>query len=223
MKHYRDKVESLTPVDKDTLTRAYAYRGLAYHQKGEQNRAIEDLNKSLELKPDFGWAYGYRGMAYFKKGELDLAIKDFTKVMALEPNRAELADAYYHRGLAYANKGEVGLALKDYSRAIELSPYYAEAHNQRALIYCNTGDFDKAIDDFSQAILGNSVNGYYHRGIVWLRLQEWENARADFARAKRKQLDIIAKFRREFGSVPAFERDFGVSLPEDIAKMLTEK
>lgn len=215
-----DKAKSLSPHEKDRLTLAHVYRGQAYYQKGEYNRAIDDLNKALELKSDFALVYGYRGLAYAGIGELDLAIRDFSRTIQSKPKSAY---TYANRGIAYQKKGEIDRAIKDFSKAIELFPYYAEAHNRRGLIYHNAGDFDKAIADFSQAILGNSINAYYHRGIVWLRLQKWERAQVDFATARKKKLDIAAKFRSKFGSIADFERDFGVNLPEDIAEMLTEE
>ena len=214
---YNDSVAPLSRREKNELILSHVYRGIAYYQKGEYNRAIDDLNKALELKSDFALVYGYRGLAYAGIGELDLAIRDFSRTIQSKPKSAY---TYANRGIAYQKKGEIDLAIKDFSKAIELFPYYAEAHNRRGLIYRNTGDFDKAIADFSQAILGNSINAYYHRAIVWLRLQKWENAHADFATARKKKLDIAAKFQSKFGSIADFERDFGVNLPEDIADML---
>ena len=35
----------------------YIYRGLAYHHKGEYDRAIGDFTKAIELKPNYAGAY----------------------------------------------------------------------------------------------------------------------------------------------------------------------
>ena len=43
---------------------AYIHRGLAYHHKGEYDRAIEDFTKAIELKPNCASAYYDRGVAY---------------------------------------------------------------------------------------------------------------------------------------------------------------
>lgn len=220
-----DKVTSLSPSDKETLTRAYVYRGLAYYQKGEYVRAIEDFDKALELFPDFRWVYVNRGLAYEDKGDLDLAIRDFSKAITLKPDYIR---TYQERGRVYGSKGEYDRAIADFNKVMELTTSaatQASAYYGRAQVYVNKGNLDLAIHDLSQSIKFDSLprHTYYHRGIVWLRLQQWENARADFATAGRKKLDIAAKFLREFGSVLDFERDFGVQLPEDIAKMLTEE
>ena len=217
-----DKAKSLRPHEKDRLTLAHVYRGQAYYQKGEYNRAIDDFNTALELHPDFRWVYINRGLAYEDKGELDLAIKDFSKAIALKPDYIR---TYRERGRAYGSKGEYDKAIADFNKVMELTTNAAtlgSAYYGRAQVYLDKGELEQAIRDFSQSIKIDSLPAYpyYHRGIVWLRLQEWENARADFATAGKKKLDIAAKFRSKFGSIADFERDFGVNLPEDIADML---
>ena len=51
----------------------------------EFDKAIEDYNKSIELKPDYAKAYLGRGTVYREKGEADLALQDFRKVIELDP------------------------------------------------------------------------------------------------------------------------------------------
>lgn len=57
--------------------------------------------------------------------------------------------------------------------------------------------------------------------LAWLRLQAWENARADFVTARKKKEDIVSRFQSEFGSVLDFEREVGVRMPGDITALLT--
>ena len=46
----------------------------AYGNKGEQERAIRDLTKAIEIKPDYVDAYNNRGNVYNNKGRYDSAI-----------------------------------------------------------------------------------------------------------------------------------------------------
>ena len=62
------------------------------------------------------------------------------------------------------------------------------------------------------------------RGLAWLHLKKWQEAKSDLTAAKDMGLDIVALFQRDSynESVADFERKFGIKLPEDIAAMLTE-
>ena len=53
------------------MLRHITFEGVTYSDKGKQDRAIEDYNRAIELKPDFADAYNNRGIAYSKKGELE--------------------------------------------------------------------------------------------------------------------------------------------------------
>ena len=54
-----------------TFAQAYNYRGIAYGNTGEINRAIEDFNKAIQLKENYAEAYSNRGGAYRIKGDYD--------------------------------------------------------------------------------------------------------------------------------------------------------
>ena len=92
-------------------------RGIAYSDQGLHDRAIQDYDKAIELKPDFADAYNNRGNAYADKGAYDRAIQDYDKAIELKP---DFADAYNNRGNAYADKGAYDRAIQDYDKAIEL-------------------------------------------------------------------------------------------------------
>ena len=62
-----------------------ANRGAAYIDKGDFDRAIEDCNKAIELKPDYAEVYYNRGLTYGIKGDFDRTIKDCNKAIELNP------------------------------------------------------------------------------------------------------------------------------------------
>ena len=49
--------------------RAYSARGLVYYDRGDDDRAITDFSKAIELDSQNADAYNNRGMAYFRKGD----------------------------------------------------------------------------------------------------------------------------------------------------------
>ena len=57
-----------------------------------------DLDKVIELAPDFGYAYYNRGNRLSQQSDYHAAIVDYSKAIEYNPNFAE---AYYNRGLTY--------------------------------------------------------------------------------------------------------------------------
>lgn len=55
------------------------------------------------------------------------------------------------------------------------------------------GEVDLAIEDYTKAIelKPDYAEAYYYRGGSWLRLGEWEKARADIQTAREMKMDII--------------------------------
>ena len=80
-----------------------------------------------------------------------------------------------------------------------------------------------AINDYNMALAleHDNTDVYFKRGIAWLCLSEWENAKPDLTDAISKGADIKSDFNDEYGGIAEFEQQYGVELPEDIKVMLT--
>ena len=208
----------LNPVYAD----AYYNRGNAYLQKSEFDNAINDFSTAIERNPVYADAYSNRGTTYLQKGELDNAINDFTTAIELKP---VYADAYYNRGTTYLQKGELDNAISDFTTAIELNPDDFGVYNNRGVAHRKKDEFDKAIQNFDKAIELNpdSAAAYYNRGVTWMHLRKWNKAKADLTVAKDSGMDIIASFQNDYESVADFEKKNGVTVPEAIKEMLTQR
>ena len=65
------------------------------------------------------------------------------------------------------------------------------------------------------------VEAYYNRGMAFLHLREWKNAKKDLKSAENLQKNIVVEqFRADHKSIADFEQEHGVKLPADIAAML---
>jgi tetratricopeptide (TPR) repeat protein len=128
---------------------AYYNRGNAHRAKGENDRAIADYTRAIEINPKHANAFISRGMAYHAKGENDRAIADYTMAIVLNPKDVW---AYYNRGNAHRAKGENDLAIADYTRAIEINPKHANAFNNRGIAYAALGKREEAIADCRRAL-----------------------------------------------------------------------
>ena len=152
-----------------------------------RSQALDDLNRAIQLKPDYSEAYGNRGFLYFTAKDYSAAIADFNKAVELDPTNAQ---NYIYRSLYWrqvAKDNERGLA--DLNKAIELEPTNAHAYLNRANFYEHTlKDFARAADDYTQAIrFGKQENliGYQHyaRGECYKNLKRYADAIDDYTRA----------------------------------------
>lgn len=83
---------------------------------------LADLNKAIDLAPDFAYTYYNRGNVLSQLKDYRAAIVSYDEAIALEPN---LAEAYYNRGLTYIFIGENARGIADLSKAGELGLYSA--------------------------------------------------------------------------------------------------
>lgn len=79
-------------------------------------------------------------------------------------------------------------------------------------------DLDKAIE-----LNPNNAKAYNIRGVTWLHLKNWNNARLNLTIARDMGVDISAVFCEIHNNVAEFEQKYDVQLPEDIAAMLTQQ
>src|SRR5690606_18834301 len=68
-----------------TSPKAYNNRGDAYNIAKQYESAIEDLNKSIELKYDYPDAYYNRGLSHYYLGNYENAINDYSNAIKYNP------------------------------------------------------------------------------------------------------------------------------------------
>lgn len=101
-------------------------------KKNEKERAwekaIDDYNKAIKLKPDYHEAYNSRGSLYQAMGKHDEALKDYNWAIWLKP---DYFMSYNNRGSLYDDMKQHQKALEDYNMAIQRNPNYHMAYNNR--------------------------------------------------------------------------------------------
>jgi len=78
-----DKYIALNPGNNRYLADGYLNRGIAYSNLNDQDRAVKDMTKAIELVPEYADAYGARAATYRKLKMDDLAAADEQKFKAL--------------------------------------------------------------------------------------------------------------------------------------------
>ena len=111
-------------------------RGVCYYKLEEYEKAIQDLNKALEVAywplPE---AHLYLGKIFLITGDEVKATEHFTSVIEICSQKIEKAkpweaiyDSYNTRGLTYIELGEYDKAISDFEKVIQLSPDFPVGH-----------------------------------------------------------------------------------------------
>ena len=125
----------------------YKY-GRALRDQGEPDRAIENYDRSIDLKPAAD-TYQHRAVAYYDKGDYPRAIADFDEALKLAPRSAE---ALNNRAWTYYKAGNPDRALQDANRAVQLDGSKAYIFDTRAHIHEELGRTPEAIRDYRRAL-----------------------------------------------------------------------
>ena len=70
-------------LDPNDVKAYYSNRGVNYSRLGQHQRAIQDYNQAIRLKPT-AWLYNERGYAYYNLGQVEKADTDKAKACSLD-------------------------------------------------------------------------------------------------------------------------------------------
>jgi Flp pilus assembly protein TadD len=161
---------------------AYNNRAVAHTQQGRYTEAISDLEKSIEMAPDFMPAYINLADAHKKAGRKDLAADVYGSALLFNGNNPEVL---FERGLTYYNMGEFAKAAEDFT-AVLSSGFHVESLIYRAAASMKLGDATSAAEDLSAALEADPQNALAHYGMaeVYHKMRNMERASYHIGRAK---------------------------------------
>ena len=182
------RMSSARPVNPEAYD--YYLRGkvhAALVNKADNEAAIEMLERSVAIDPNFATGHAELGRAYTTKLNAfapqekqweEKAFASVEKALSLDP---DLAEAHLARGLLlwthdYHFPHE--RAVQEYRRALSLNPNLDEAHHQLGVVYIHIGLFDKALQEIQTAVTINPSNtlAQYRVGVTYLYQGRDENA-----------------------------------------------
>ena len=122
-------------VDRNDVNSYYGL-GLCYKSLGNYAKAIKNLEKATELKPDFYEAFYELGVCHLLEGIPCGAIKNFVCAIRINPDNPS---AILQLGAAHELCEEDDMALMIYQKLIETTPNYVKAyeHKSRLLMKLN--------------------------------------------------------------------------------------
>lgn len=168
-------------------------RGYAFEETGQYDRAIQDYDHVIRLKPNDAKAFYNRGNAYESKKLYDRAILDFDQAIRLKPGDAFTLSA---RGATYVGKGLYDRAIEDFDQVIRLSPDDSASYAMRGNAYGLKAQYDRAIQDFNRAIdlNPNEALSFLSRGLAHKDKNKFDQAIQDFDQAIQLKSDFAQAF-----------------------------
>lgn len=103
-------------------------RGILLLRLKATDKALEDFDRALDLKPELSNVYINRSAAYVRLKRHQDAIADATH--ALELNAEETHAALFNRAMAYEQLGNVTAAYHDLKAALAAKPDFVEAQTE---------------------------------------------------------------------------------------------
>ncbi len=77
-------IDAGSTVEAKNLASAYNLRGMCFEAKNEQQKALADYSKAVEIDPKSAEALGNRSMLYMKLGEVEKAKEDATAAKRID-------------------------------------------------------------------------------------------------------------------------------------------
>jgi tetratricopeptide (TPR) repeat protein len=136
----------------------------------QYQKAIDYVNKALEVDKNSAKAYFLKGSIYKESGDTNRAISSLETSIE-QDNTYE--DAFYDLGLIYAARKNP-LAFEYYISVLRINPKNEQASYARAKLLQDLGKIDEAISTY-ESILSKNKNCdqcYYNIGAIYLELKK---------------------------------------------------
>ncbi len=148
-------------------------------------RALEDCNLAIKIKPGHSKAYQNRQNIYLLVGKDSLAMTDADMLLKLEPSNSQ---AFYTKGFAYMRFDREDSSLFWFNKSIEADPNADFVLNSRGtLLFNKFKRYNEALADFTRAIELNPKGEYfYNRSNCYFRMGDIVKAKSDASIALQK-------------------------------------
>ncbi len=98
---------------------AYNWRGMAYDDLGESDKALADFNKALEISINYADAFNNRGEVYRKQNKIPEAMSDYRRAADIEK---DFAEPHYNMGLILEVQKKNDQAIREFETYLRLKP-----------------------------------------------------------------------------------------------------
>lgn len=160
----------------------YTQKGRELYEKREYMEALLNLNKAIEVDPNYSQAYYVRGNIKDAFDDRHGAMKDYNHALEKNP---KFGDAFFARGNVKMKLQDYYGAIDDYTSAIALNENYIEAYFQRGKAKQFLQAYEDAINDCTKIIEihPKNMDAYYMRGLLRIDFGDLKNGCRDLSKA----------------------------------------
>jgi Tfp pilus assembly protein PilF len=142
LRHDHDRAERLVdPVLRRSprLAKAHAVKGTILEHRMDDDAALAELAKAVELDPDDGKPLAARSSILLRRSNFDAAIADLRTLARLSPGTATV---HANLGAALHHVGKSDESIRELERARELAPGESDTHKNLVAVLRAIGDAD---------------------------------------------------------------------------------
>jgi tetratricopeptide (TPR) repeat protein len=126
-------------------------RGLAYSNKGEEERALADFDLAQQRRPNFPSPHNNRGLILMRRGELQRAYDEFMIALSLNSGVNRYINLY-NLGRVQTLRKQYDSALAYFAEGKQISPENWLIPNYRCTTYTEMGRLDEALADCNEVL-----------------------------------------------------------------------
>lgn len=179
--------------------------GMDWAQDGNDDRAIDEYRKALEIAPTYSDAMNNLGNALGRKGRFDEAEALFRGILGADP---DMSAARYNLGNLLTRMRRYSEAAAEYRVAARLMPDDPQVFNNLGNALASAGKTDEAAAAYREALRLNPghAKAAYNLGAILMDVGRFAEAAPYLAEAIRLQPDY-AKAVRRLGMIRAAAPD----------------
>jgi tetratricopeptide (TPR) repeat protein len=180
---------------------AYSSAAEVCRRCGDLPGAVAALDRAVAVRPNDGLLYSRRAFDYRKLDQPEAAARDFQRsirLLAAAGDVEHLAAALVELGVLKDRAGELSAALCNFEAALAVRPNHPPANRQRAETLLKLGRPQEAGRALDYYLFHGKPDArvYLARGLIHLRLKEYQAAADSFSRSLLLQEDSDAFAQR---------------------------
>ena len=153
-KNYKEALEILDKaieIEPKAAAEAYILRCQVYMDLEEFEKAMDDINEAIKVRPTSGYAYPIRGDMYLKAKAYNEALNDYETALKYFPKSGS-GPTYSKISNVFFEQGDFIKAIEYCNLAIENGTSDGDIFKTRGWAKNQIGEYNEAIDDFEEAI-----------------------------------------------------------------------
>lgn len=137
--------------------------GDVYGRWGDKQKALQEFQTAINLKPNYADAYHNLGNTYRELGDKQKALENYQNALKYNPN---LWQSYQNIAALYFEDKQYEKSLEYIQKAITVNPKNINLYNNLATVYLSMGDKQKAKEVFTLVLNADPQNQFAKQGLA---------------------------------------------------------